>query len=272
MQPDGQDSTDSTSVASMFQQLLASQKEIARDIADIKTQFNARFEALEARVAVLESTSVAKVTEPARHNCSTQDTSANQTVRKLISKVDDLENRSRRNNIILYGLPEDRNENNATLMAKVFQIFSEKLNIVSPHVERLHRLGKLRAERPRPVIIRFMNFGDKIAILKNMRTLNDSTLSVTEDFSIKVRAIRKKLWEASADFRSNGCSVKMRFDHLFVDDVRYNWDDATNALVVAAGQRITDTQESPVVNSSSPSARSASSNASPPATPAATSR
>ncbi|KAH9376007.1 hypothetical protein HPB48_012230 [Haemaphysalis longicornis] len=128
------------------------------------------------------------------------------------------------------------------LMAKASQFFSEKLNIVSPRVERLHRLGKSRAGFSRSVIIRFLNFGDKIAILKNTQKLEDSTLSITEDFSIKVHATQKKLWKASVGSRSKGCSVKMRFHHLFVDYRRNNWDDATKELVVAASHQITDTE------------------------------
>lgn len=54
---------------------------------------------------------------------------------------------------------------------------------------------------------------------------------ITDDFSPRVRAIRKKIWASSERLRANGSVVKLRYDHAFIDKIRYTWDEASNALV-----------------------------------------
>ncbi|KAL3172262.1 hypothetical protein MRX96_013236 [Rhipicephalus microplus] len=61
--------------------------------------------------------------------------------------------------------------------------------------------------------------------------LKSSRFGVSEDFSPQVRSIRKKLWDASACHTDSGFFVELRFDHVFIDEVRYVWDSLSNHLV-----------------------------------------
>ncbi|CAN7981154.1 unnamed protein product, partial [Ixodes pacificus] len=222
-------------VANMFAQLLAGQRKLAQDIAEIKLfhlSVNSRFDALESRVAALESfPSASGDSGTPDANLLTEFKSLTDVVDRLVSRNDDLENRSRRNNLILHGLPEQVSESNELLMSNVSMFFSEKLAMDCPQIERCHRLGRIQDGRSRPVIMKLLDFRERLPVLKNCVMLKGSEFRVSEDFSPHVRSIRKKMWEASASFRNNGSSVRFRFDHVFIDNVRYNWDDATNALV-----------------------------------------
>lgn len=56
-------------------------------------------------------------------------------------KIRQLEDFSRRHNLVLDGLPTIHGENNEKLQQHVTKIFEEKLNI-SPHLDVVHRLGR----------------------------------------------------------------------------------------------------------------------------------
>ena len=54
-----------------------------------------------------------------------------------------LENQSRRNNVRIYGIPEEDNETWETTEAKARQVLKDELNLASaPDIERAHRVGR----------------------------------------------------------------------------------------------------------------------------------
>lgn len=70
-------------------------------------------------------------------------------VSALELKVGDLGNRSRRCNLIIYGVPENQNEDNSTLEQTVNDaVLKDKLEIDPVAIERIHRLGKLPQTKP----------------------------------------------------------------------------------------------------------------------------
>lgn len=86
--------------------------------------------------------------------------------------VDDLENRSCRSNLRLVGLP-------VKMEGKDMCAFLEKLlpEILGPEnfpgplvIERVHRIGRLSEDRsdspPRAVIMKFLNYADKLRTMK----------------------------------------------------------------------------------------------------------
>lgn len=119
--------------------------------------------------------------------------------------------------------------------SNVRQFFTEKLNIECPPIERCHRIGTKREGRSRPVILRVLDFRNKTEIMKIVSKLKGTKFYVTEDFSANVRAIRKKLWTATYSFRNRGSVVRLRYDHVFINNVRYWWNDTENALVDDSG-------------------------------------
>lgn len=135
------------------------------------------------------------------------------------------------------GQSRSSDETHDSLLSKISEVFQQNLAIQCPRIERLHRFGRARENHPRPVIMKVLDFNDKLALFRSSFKLKDSGLRLTEDFSPRVRDVRKKLWEASCVHRNNGSSVKLRFDHLFIDNIRYNWCDASSSLVKVSNAR-----------------------------------
>ena len=140
-------------------------KDNSEDIVDMKKTtdaFQTRLETLEKRVMGQEEKSV------------------------------DLEARGRRNNLIFHGVKEEDRED----CMKIVKGLIKKECKVSAHVEieRAHRLGSKRqdAEKPRPLIVRFLDFKDKMEV-KEGRVNLPHGLGISEDLPFAIRQDRRRL-------------------------------------------------------------------------------
>lgn len=148
----------------------------------------------------------------------------------LALKLDDLENRSRRNNLIIYGVTEESDEDAILLEKKVKDdILKQTLGIEVKTIERIHRIGNHRTSQGRPIILRLFDYSEKNKILSCCYKLKGTPLSVSEDFSKRVRDMRAHLWHSAANERAKGAKVKLSFDKLKVNDKVYIWDPVKNA-------------------------------------------
>lgn len=147
-----------------------------------------------------------------------------------MAQNDDLENRLRRNNLILHGIPESPDDDNRAVTNVVSKFLTETLSMDCPQIERCHRLGRRHTGRTRPIIFRLLDFREKIHILKNASKLKGSDQRISEDYSNNVRFIRRKLWEATRTHCNSGSSVRIVYDHVFIDNIRYNWDVQSNTI------------------------------------------
>ena len=117
-------------------------------------------------------------------------------------KIDDLENRSRRNNLIIFNLPEGTEGHDCAKF--VTSILQTKCNIRDITIQRAHRTGKISNSRsvaqskPRPIHVGFSHFVEKEQCRKALLELfkekkfNDSRLFVSNDYSLKVQRLRKE--------------------------------------------------------------------------------
>lgn len=144
-------------------------------------------------------------------------TQMQQKLASLEDKVDDFENRSRRNNLIIYGLKEPPRETPQMLQDNINEILENKLGIRAITVERCHRLGRIVENKDRPVILKFIDYREKMSVLKVTHKLKGSVLSFSEDFSYKVREAGRNLWKSSENERENGAKVKLLYNRLSVD-------------------------------------------------------
>lgn len=100
-------------------------------------------------------------------------------LKKLDNKCDDLEARSRRNNLRLIGISEDFSTTStaiSTLLKEAFQLEKE------PLVDRAHRTLQPRpkpGERPRPIVVRMHYHSDCVDILRRARTQQRITVGGT---------------------------------------------------------------------------------------------
>ncbi|XP_040071679.1 uncharacterized protein LOC115314240 [Ixodes scapularis] len=146
-------------------------------------------------------------------------------------RLDDLENRSRRRNLVIFGFPEPDRENTEALRSQIIQdLIGQKLGVTVSSVERVHRIGKKQTDKPRPVIINFFDYNEKLKVLKNCNKLKGTTISINHDFCKGTLAKRSKLWSKSGDFKARGRKVVLDYDKLRVDDDLYEWDEQNDCL------------------------------------------
>lgn len=146
---------------------------------------------------------------------------------ELRAKVDDLENRSRRNNLVVYGVEESHEEDSKKQKVNG-DIFRKILGVEINSIERMHRIGQRNAERPRPVILKLCNYVDKTKVLSSCFKLKGTNIFISEDFSKNIRDTRTKLWRSTAEERKTGSKVSLHFDKLKVDGKLYVRDALRN--------------------------------------------
>ncbi|XP_054933841.2 uncharacterized protein [Dermacentor andersoni] len=216
----------------MLAELIKGQKRISQEITHIRDfhqVVNSNFDALETRVSALESPRDTLPSTASNGKMNSELQQLQMKINQLALRNDDLENRSRRNNLLMHGFTATPNETHDLLLSKISAWFKEKLQIDCPSIERCHRIGRRHADRPRP-IMKLLDYREKINVLKNCHKLKGSDFRISAYFSMRIRSIRKKIWDASKHFRDNGSIVHLTFDHAFIDKVKYNWDDDTNTL------------------------------------------
>lgn len=166
-------------------------------------------------------------------DCTTKVSALEKVVSGLELKLDDLENRSRRSNLIVYGIPEDEKEDEESLEQVINNTVAKGVLKIEPvSIERIHRLGKPSANKTRPIIFKLLDDRDKTKILKNCHKLKDTDISISEDFFQRVRNIRKKLWDSAKPNKESGQKVHLVYDKISIDRILYRWDDTVNDKVM----------------------------------------
>ncbi|XP_049267962.1 uncharacterized protein LOC125756943 [Rhipicephalus sanguineus] len=206
-------------------QILKQLREIAADIKDIKEN---RLVEIEKKVDALSNLEE-KVT-----SCQDRLSHMNQVVLTHERKIDDLENHSRRPNLVIFRLPQPEGENSGSLETAVNKgIFHDLLELEPVAIERIHRLGRPSPNKNRPVILRLLDTRDKTLIFKQCHKLKNTAISISEDYSQKVCEVRRKLWASAKENRERGDKVSLAFDKLYINNVAYVWNEEINDRVAA---------------------------------------
>ncbi|XP_027877053.1 uncharacterized protein LOC114146849 [Xiphophorus couchianus] len=175
--------------------------QIKSELHGVKTELSASIAAIRSEMDALRAT-VADMEGPLS-SCTDDLVSLKSNLDRLSaqvlaldSKCEDLESRSRRNEIRIIGLPEERNPVSAdtisTLLKDAFGLEKE------PVVDRGHRSLQAKpkpGERPRPIMARLHYHADCADILRRARAqqrvkVGDSTISIFPDFTVQTAKAR----------------------------------------------------------------------------------
>ena len=142
-----------------------------------------------------------------------------QDLNEAILKVDDLENRSRRNNLCFDGIPEDKNETWMTTEHKIKQVLTDHLDVKTEDfsIERAHRVGKVKSQadyKPRTVIAKFLSYKTREQVLNKKKLLKGKNIFIREDFSDKIQEKRRELIPQMYEARRNNMIAFLRYDKL----------------------------------------------------------
>lgn len=160
-------------------------------------------------------------------------------IKLLEYKSIDLEARSRRNNLIFGGIPEDKDENCGQKLAAFLQ---DHLGIdPCPPAPRVHRLGKFKAGSNRAIIAYFLDFRDTEYILSNAKKLKGTDFHVNRDYPKEIVDARRILWPQYKLLRdaNRNSSVSIVFPAKLVMDGRVIADMFPHWNLIMQGNRIT---------------------------------
>lgn len=131
------------------------------------------------------------------------------SVQAVANGIRDLEQYSHRNNLIVYGIPEEKNENIIFVVRRLaaalqFEDWSSNL------IDAVHRMGKISGPRPRPIIIRFVSrlhkdmFLNKRKVRRNLKASDlgysdESSVFVNESLTPSNRELLKKTQEKAKE-------------------------------------------------------------------------
>ena len=134
-------------------------------------------------------------------------------------KTDDLEDRSKRQNIIIHGLPRDAHEKTWKDCEDVREMIVDKLELTGEMpFDRVHRLTP---DKNSPIVARCTFYKDKEEIMRAKGKLKGSKIFLGDDFSKRVRDVRKRLAPHLKNAKSQGKKATMVFDHLLVDGKKF---------------------------------------------------
>ena len=190
----GLDSNVSDALSDIMREIKETRLEMNSKIDELGLKLEARYQELQGEV-----TSLKKELEVNR------------------TKLDDLENRSRRNNIVVHGVEEKEKETWEETEDILCTKLSESLGLtISPeHFERAHRTGKPNS-KGRPIIALCNNFKTKKMILKAARDMKPPGLYVNEDFSPGIRSVRQALSKVMKTKRDKGLTAFLSYNKLIV--------------------------------------------------------
>lgn len=101
--------------------------------------------------------------------------------KKLIHKVNSLEQVNKKNNIRIFGLSEARQEN---LDQKVVDFFSSRLNVnISADKVVCYRNNIKTSAKSKPVTVKFLNHADKRLVISNRKKLKGSKMFLCDDLT-----------------------------------------------------------------------------------------
>jgi hypothetical protein len=162
------------------------------------------------------------------------------TVVNLQRDAQKLQQDNKRNNIIVYGIEETKDEK-AAKIHDVIEGLSNSLNIARIDYDDAFRLGKHQPNKTRPLLIKLLRYRDKQNIFLAAKNLKGTSISISNDKTKETRiaeaALRKKRAEiqkinprAHVTIRNQKLTIKEgpNTSTLF-------YDSATNDVMEEAG-------------------------------------
>jgi hypothetical protein len=123
----------------------------------------------------------------------------------------------KRNNLITFGLKEEKNESHSTTFGILEKFLKEKVDIeiAEWHVDMANRLGRGRGNRL--IMVRFTTFRKKLEILENTKKLAGSKIRIKQDYTWETRQIRKDLLPYLKEATNKGHRAVFKIDKLTVN-------------------------------------------------------
>ena len=152
---------------------------------------------------------------------------------KLYDEVQELKARSMQENLLFFGVREERDEQGEMTETVLREFIKREITVASDvkvddiSFDRVHRLGRRRFNsdtKPRPIVAKFEKFKDRETIRKAGINLNKSKrgYSVREHFPLEMENKRKELYPVMRRYQQDPQNrVVLVRDKLFINGKQY---------------------------------------------------
>ena len=150
---------------------------------------------------------------------------------RLYEKQISMECYSRRSNLNIDNVPEDRNEQPQDTLSKFYNVLERHMGIKNAKnfikIERCHRVGPKRDNHTRPIIAKFNWYVDRDEVWKRRASLRGTQMWMREDFPAEVESRRRKLYPVLQAARRDDrykARARMHIDKLSINGGLYSVD------------------------------------------------
>ncbi|UYV79102.1 hypothetical protein LAZ67_17001132 [Cordylochernes scorpioides] len=137
-------------------------------------------------------------------------------IKDLEDQLEHLDAKSRERNLIFYGIEQDNNEDCRERIRKVIEEnmqTTEKINIT-----RCHRLSRKPGA---PILIEVPEQNDRLTLFKAALNLRGTKISLSKDYSMKMREQRRVLNVKRRELVEKGTLAKLRDDKFLINGIAY---------------------------------------------------
>lgn len=158
---------------------------------------------------------------------------------ELEDRVDFLDNQSRRENLVIRGIPEKKGETSEECEQEVIKLGQQiGVELCNSDFARAKRVPCKNG--PRPIIAKFTSSPKREQMLKEKKYLRGTNISVMEDFSKRTIEERKALFGEARKKWNRGEGAYVRFNKLYTNNAVFRWDVREGQMVQIGGQLVRD--------------------------------
>ena len=105
-----------------------------------------------------------------------------ENIKKLKEEIDNLEQYSRRNCILIHGVKESNKEVTDDLAREIFNT-KLHLDVNVQDLDRSHRIGRKTPGKTRPIIVKFATYNRRREVFSTKKNLKGSKITITESLT-----------------------------------------------------------------------------------------
>lgn len=149
----------------------------------------------------------------------------------LKDKCRTLDRKSRRNNLVVFGLKVNRD----SLMKETLRVLNNhmQLSLCDSDIDNIYTIGKSTTP---PVIIEFVSYLKKISLFKNVNTLKGTGIAIDHDLSKEDREKQKVLKKHQKNAKEQKLEAKIRGNKLIVGDIAYTAEELENLEILEGSE------------------------------------
>ena len=179
-----------------FTQVLERISNIDTNVSKLHKRIEGISESIDFTIKTVEDAcSKVEQSEKKISELESENSTLKQNVNMLQKRVSYLECQSKRDNLIFDGVPETNNETWEKTEEIISKLLQEKLGLKESdyELERVHRSGQKKADKPRIIVAKFHSFKQRSLVWSKRSKLQGSNIWLNEDFPPHIKKNRDKL-------------------------------------------------------------------------------